>query len=74
MYAGTIYLGGEATQLGNDAVISEMSEEDTRFLGETLAKYGLSHKRALSDFKKIGSGGRLHNFSKADFELWRVAM
>lgn len=74
MYSGTIYLGGEATQLGNDAVIKEMSEEDARFLSETLANYGLSHKRALSDFKKIGSGGRLHNFSKADFELWRVAM
>ena len=74
MYAGTIYLGGEATQLGNDAVISEMSEEDRRFLSDTLATYGLSHKRALANFKKIGSGGRLHNFSKADFELWRVAM
>ena len=74
MYAGTIYLGGAVTQPGNDAVIKEMSDEDTRFLRETLEKYGLSHRRALSDFKKIGSGGRLHNFSKADFELWRVAM
>lgn len=74
MYAGTIYLGGEAAQLGNDAVIKEMTEEDERFLRETLEKYGLSHKHAISEFRKIGSGGRLHNFSKADFELWRVAM
>ncbi|HLI09530.1 MAG TPA: hypothetical protein VKV40_23410 [Ktedonobacteraceae bacterium] len=74
MYAGTIYLGGEANQLGNDAVIKEMSNEDWRFLEETLARYGLSGRRPLSEFKKIGSGGRLHNFSKADFELWRVAM
>ncbi len=74
MYAGTIYVGGEVAQLGNDAVLKEMTAEDTRFLTETLAHYGLSEKRAISDFKKIGSGGRLHNFSKADFELWRVAM
>jgi len=74
MYAGTIYLGGEATDLGNDAVIKEMTGEDACFLEETLEKYGLRGKRTLSDFKKIGSGGRLHNFSKADFELWRVAM
>ena len=64
MYAGTIYLGGEANQLGNDAVIKEMTGEDAGFLAETLEKYGLSSKRRLSDFKKIGSGGRLHNFSK----------
>lgn len=74
MYAGTIYLGGEASQLGNDAVIQEMTAEDRRFLQETLGRYGLSGKRPLGQFKKIGSGGRLHNFSKADFELWRVAM
>lgn len=74
MYAGNIYLGGEANQLGNDAVIKEMTDEDWRFLEETLARYGLSERRPLSEFKKIGSGGRLHNFSKADFELWRVAM
>jgi len=55
-------------------VFKEMTGKDARFLSETLEKYGLSHKRAISDFKKIGSGGRLHNFSKADFELWRVAM
>jgi glutamate synthase domain-containing protein 3 len=74
MYAGTIYVGGELQQLGNDAVIKEMSDEDRQFLTETLARYGLSEKRPISDFKKIGSGGRLHNFSKADFELWRIAM
>jgi glutamate synthase domain-containing protein 3 len=74
MYAGTIYLGGEPRHLGNDAVLQEMTGEDYRFLSETLEKYGLSDRRPISDFKKIGSGGRLHNFSKADFELWRVAM
>ncbi len=74
MYAGTIYVGGEVRQLGNDAIIKEMDAEDTHFLSETLERYGLSDKRTIADFKKIGSGGRLHNFSKADFELWRVAM
>jgi glutamate synthase domain-containing protein 3 len=74
MYAGTIYLGGEARELGNDAVVKELTDDDRRFLSETLARYGLSERRALSDFKKIGSGGKLHNFSKADFEMWRVAM
>jgi glutamate synthase domain-containing protein 3 len=74
MYDGTIYLGGEVRELGNDAVLKEMTEADRAFLAETLARYGLSERRPLSDFKKIGSGGKLHNFSKADFELWRVAM
>jgi methylamine---glutamate N-methyltransferase subunit B len=74
MYAGNIYVGGKLAQLGNDAVIKEMTGEDKDFLTETLARYGLSEKRDITDFKKIGSGGRLHNFSKADFELWRVAM
>ncbi len=74
MYAGTIYVGGKITQLGNDAVIKEITDEDRSFLTETLSRYGLSDKRNIADFKKIGSGGRLHNFSKADFELWRVAM
>lgn len=74
MYAGNIYVGGKLAQLGNDAVIKEMTGEDKDFLTVTLAHYGLSEKRDITDFKKIGSGGRLHNFSKADFELWRVAM
>ncbi|MDQ2714259.1 MAG: glutamate synthase [Chloroflexota bacterium] len=74
MYAGTIYLGGEPRELGSDAVLQEVTAEDRRFLEDTLARYGLSEKRAISNFKKIGSGGKLHNFSKADFEMWRVAM
>jgi methylamine---glutamate N-methyltransferase subunit B len=74
MYAGTIYVGGNIAQLGNDAEIKEITNEDRSFLTETLARYGLSNKRNIADFKKVGSGGRLHNFSKADFELWRVAM
>lgn len=74
MYAGTIYVGGKISQPGNDAVIKEMTEEDQRFLAGALAHYGLSDRREISAFKKIGSGGKLHNFSKADFELWRVAM
>jgi glutamate synthase domain-containing protein 3 len=74
MYAGTIYVGGNIAQLGNDAVIKEITNEDKSFLSATLAHYGLSNKRNIADFKKVGSGGRLHNFSKADFELWRVAM
>jgi glutamate synthase domain-containing protein 3 len=74
MYAGTIYVGGKVNELGNDAVLQAMTDEDAQFLYETLARYSLNEKRRISDFKKIGSGGRLHNFSKADFELWRVAM
>ncbi len=74
MYAGTIYVGGTIIEPGNDAVLKEMTNDDRLFLTETLAHYGLSDRRPISDFKKIGSGGRLHNFSKADFELWRVAM
>jgi glutamate synthase domain-containing protein 3 len=74
MYVGTIFVGGEVSELGNDAVISEMTGDDVQLLSETLARYELSDKRPVSAFKKICSGGRLHNFSKADFELWRVAM
>lgn len=74
MYAGTIYVGGKISELGNDAVLTELTGEDHLFLTETLARYDLSDRRAQTEFKKVTSGGRLHNFSKADFELWRVAM
>jgi methylamine---glutamate N-methyltransferase subunit B len=74
MYAGTIYVGGKIHELGNDALEQEMSGADEQFLHAALHRYGLSDRCPLSAFKKIGSGGRLHNFSKADFELWRVAM
>ena len=74
MYAGTIYVGGKVAQLGNDAVPQEMTDEDQSFLRETLTRYGLLEKRPLADFTKIGSGGRLHHFSKTDFALWRAAM
>src|SRR6266699_2488331 len=59
MYAGTIYVGGNIAQLGNDAVIKEITNEDKSFLSETLTRYGLSNKRDIADFKKVGSGGRL---------------
>lgn len=72
MYAGEIFVGGKIGGLGNDAVEREVTAEDRERLAALLKQHGL--RPPAGGFKKIGSGGRLHNFSKHEFDLWRVAL
>lgn len=72
MYAGEIYVGGRIAGLGNDAVEGEMTDADRARLSELLAAHDLPG--AADRFTKIGSGGKLHNFNKHEFEMWRAAL
>lgn len=72
MYAGEIYVGGRIGGLGNDAVEREMTDADRARLADLLAAHDLPG--APDRFTKICSGGKLHNFNKHEFELWRAAL
>ena len=75
MYETKCYVGGKIGELGNDAVIENLSSEDTAFLETTFAAH-LPDRLAeltsrLADFKKIVSGRRLWNFDKTDWDVWQ---
>jgi len=72
MYAGQIYVGGRLAGLGNDAVEQPMGGEDVARLGELLEEHALPGE--ARKFRKICSGGRLHNFNKHEFDVWRAAL
>jgi glutamate synthase domain-containing protein 3 len=72
MYEGRIFVGGEIANLGNDAVVEELTDEDRQFLDETLDNS--KFKTQNSKFKKVVSGKQLYNFNKKDFARWRHAL
>ena len=72
MYEGRIFIGGEIANLGNDAVIEELTDDDQSFLKENLAAAEIKHD--ASQFKKVVSGKQLYNFNKKDFARWRHAL
>ncbi len=72
MYAGEIFVGGRIGDLGNDAVERPVTRDDRARLAELLAEHGLPGR--ADGFVRICSGGRLHNFSKHEFDLWRAAL
>jgi methylamine---glutamate N-methyltransferase subunit B len=72
MYEGCIFIAGKIGELGNDAVIAQMSPQDEADLQMMLAPVGI--EAAHYAFKKIVAGRKLWNFDKRDFETWRVAL
>lgn len=72
MYEGRIFVGGEIANLGNDAVIEELTDDDKSFLDEMLQNSSLIPHP--SSFKKVVSGKQLYNFDKKDFARWRHAL
>jgi glutamate synthase domain-containing protein 3 len=72
MYAGEIYVGGRIGGLGNDAVERDMTDDDRTRLAGLLAEYDLPG--SADRFVKICTGGRLHNFNKHEFDVWRAAL
>jgi glutamate synthase domain-containing protein 3 len=72
LYEGCIFVGGRIEELGNDAVMVDLGDDDHRALGETLGRF--SYDAARYDFKKIVAGRKLWNFDKRDFETWKVAL
>lgn len=71
MYEGRIFVGGRISDLGNDAVIAEITDQDRAFLTTTLDQYDIE---APASFQKIVSGRRLWQFDKKDFDTWREAL
>ncbi|MEO6056094.1 MAG: glutamate synthase, partial [Gemmatimonadales bacterium] len=72
MYAGDIFVGGRIAGLGNDAVEQPMTPADVERLGGLLEEHDLPGDAVR--FKRITSGGRLHNFNKHEFDMWRAAL
>lgn len=75
MYETVCYVGGKVEDLGNDAVIEEVSAEDIAFLEEIITEHLPDRlaelKPRLAEFKKIESGRRLWNFDKTDWDVWQ---
>ena len=71
MYEGVVYVGGNITALGNDAVIEEPGSEEQAALAGLLASYNLPPPPA---FKKVVSGRKLWNFDRKELDVWRAAL
>jgi len=78
MYEAVCYVGGRIAELGNDAVIQELTQADidfltsalTRYLGAKIRNPQLETKR----FKKVVAGRKLWNFDKHEWKTWREAL
>jgi len=70
MYEGAIYVGGTIQSLGADAVEGELTSEDEEFLGQLSAR-DLGPARTWT---KLVAGRKLWNFSKKEFDVWKVAL
>jgi len=78
MYEAVCYVRGNIAELGNDAVIQELTQADVNFLATTLARY-LSAKISSPQseakrFKKVVAGRKLWNFDKHEWKTWREAL
>ena len=78
MYECVGFVGGNITDLGNDAVIEEPTAADRAFLEATLSRH-LGNDRPdllsrLPRFKKVVAGRRLWNFDKREWATWREAL
>ncbi len=72
MYEGRVFAGGKIAELGNDALVKEVTGEDREFLRGALQHLELSPD--AFDFKKVESGRRLWNFDKKEFTVWKAAL
>jgi len=67
MYEGTIFVGGTIASLGSDAVEGELTDADRALLDDL----GVEPRR---EWIKVVAGRKLWNFSKKEFEVWKVAL
>lgn len=66
MYDGTIYVGGEITGLGVDAVHEEMNDRDVKWLSHKLGMYGLEAPNGVENMRKVVSGKQLWNYDNLE--------
>lgn len=71
MYLGTVFIAGKAEELGHDTVVSDPTDEDWKFLRESLGRHNISSDRP---FRKIVAGRRLWNFDKTEFDIWKAVL
>jgi glutamate synthase domain-containing protein 3 len=71
MYEGVVYVGGQITALGNDAVVEEPSSAESADLKELLQAFKIPAPPA---FKKVVAGRKLWNFDRKELEIWKVAL
>jgi glutamate synthase domain-containing protein 3 len=70
MYETAIYVGGAIAELGNDAVVHEVTAAEREELRASLSPLGLDPAR---DWKKVVAGRKLWNFDRTE-ALWREAL
>jgi hypothetical protein len=70
MYEGTVFVGGEITELGNDAVVSDATAAERAEIQATLERYGLAGRKA---FRKVVSGRKLWSYDRKERDTWKAA-
>ena len=66
MYDGTIYIGGKIDSLGVDAVESEITNLEIKWIERKLSLYGLNTPNGASKLKKIVAGKQLWNYDNLE--------
>ena len=74
MYETVCYVGGKVDDLGNDAVVEELADEDFAFLKDILARHFPDMTDSAGNFKKVVAGRKLWNFKKHERTVWREAL
>lgn len=74
MYETVCFVGGQVNDLGNDAVIEALTDEDVLFLKSTLSRHLPDRAASVEHFKKVVAGRKLWNFSKHERDVWREAL
>ena len=76
LYEGKIYVRGEIENLGSDAHIVEMTDDDAQMLHRVLDVCDVASLQGAkpADFKKVESAKRLYNFNTKEKEIWKTAL
>ena len=66
MYDGTIYIGGKIDSLGVDAIESEITDLEVKWIERKLSLYGLKAPNGASKLQKIVAGKQLWNYDNLE--------
>ena len=77
MYATVCFVGGRIKDLGTDAVLAELTDEDVTCIEDALAHLPDEIRRTkprAREFKKVVAGRKLWNFDHREWKLWQEAL
>ncbi len=78
MYATTCFVGGKIGNLGTDAVVEPLTDEEAKMLDDLFAEHFSPAERAQKpagkDFTKVVAGRKLWNFDKHNWKAWQDAL